>query len=179
MSILRRWLGYETDVLISPLPIDECVSRLRAVVTEEGVIGEVGENTLRLRKALAEGAYNSFQTYLRATLESERMSTRLICRFGPHPFVAVFMVFWVCLALAIAVAILIINSPASDPGDMTGIFVAAAPFVMIPMGIAMAVGGRHIARGERPFLLDFLRKTIDARQRPQSDAARSTPVVER
>ena len=32
---LKRWLGYHTDILIAPMPIGECVTRLRDLVQIE------------------------------------------------------------------------------------------------------------------------------------------------
>jgi len=182
---LRRWMGYETDLLISPLPLEECISRLRDAVVEDGgatfgqecVVGTVGEDSLRLRKALQEGNHNSFQTYLRATLESQGMSTRLTCCFGPHPFVAVFTVFWLFLALAIAVAIVIINAGASDAGGIPSP-VVLIPFMLAPMGIVVVALGRRFARGERQYLLDFLGDTIEVRPAPAS-AGGGVSVVQR
>lgn len=176
---LKQWFGSETVVLNSSLPIDECVGRLRAAVVEKGVTGKIDENALSLRKALPDGVHNSFQTYLRAELETEGSMTRVTCRLGPHRFVVAFLVFWVCLALAIASAILWINLPALNAGDASSAISVAIPFMMMPMGVAVAVGGRRFARGERQFLLDFLRETIEARLITAATAARTVSVVQR
>src|SRR5262245_47446254 len=95
---LMRWLGYQTDELISPLSIIECTDRLRSATQSEwtifgtrSVVGKVGEKSFRLRKRL-KMSRNSFQTYLFAKLSSEGTSTRLTCQFGMHPFVLVFMI---------------------------------------------------------------------------------------
>src|SRR5262249_30190429 len=108
--MLTRWLGYETVVLDSPLPRDECVRRLREAVENElpahaRVVGRVDDSSLRLRKRLI-AARNSFQTCLTATIEDEGGSTRLFCRFGPHGFVVVFMLFWFLAVLGFCAAAL-------------------------------------------------------------------------
>ena len=176
---LRRWLGYETDLLISPLPLEACMTQLKGAAAEDGVVvAAIGANSLRLRKRLEEESHNSFQTYLRATLHSEGNATRLNCRFGPHPFVMVFMVFWFLLALGIAAAILVISSSGTDAGEIPSI-AAMMPFMMAPMGIVVVAIGRRFARGERQYLLDFLSDTIAARPAPASRPGPTGAVVQR
>ena len=186
MRRLKAWLGYETDLLISPLPIDECVGRLRAAVIgdgsaafgQEGVIGKVGENSLRVRKGLRMGMHNSFQTYLRATLESEGTSTRLTCHFGLHRFVAVFMLFWFGLVLIFAVGFMVVGLRSIEAVDVPGV-AFVVPLMMVPMGVGLVGVCRRMARGERQFLLDFLRETIDARELSTVGSASREPVVRR
>lgn len=178
---LKSWLGYARDELVSPLPVDECIARLQEAVggafDDRPVVGSVGQRSLRVRQRLHQSK-NSFQTYLRAALEGDGKSTRLACRFGPHPFVMVFMVFWLASALAIGAAFWTLGLPAQGGGDIP-ILARIAPFTMLPMGIVLLGVGRYFARGERQFLLDFLRRTIEAQPLPKSQPARFAPVVER
>jgi len=170
---LKSWLGYNTDILRSPLPMPECLDRLRAAIEdEEGdsrVVGKVVAQSLRLRKRLPEESHNSFQTYLNATVEPDGAATRLVCRFGPHPLVIVFVLFWCLSLVGVTVAIKLVAAPDLPAAAL------AVPVIMALMAVAIVGGGRRFARDERGFLLDFLRETIDAR----SLAARVESVVRR
>ncbi|HEY1385674.1 MAG TPA: hypothetical protein VGF43_18765 [Dongiaceae bacterium] len=181
---LMRWLGYQTDELVSPLSIIECTDRLRSATQSEWaifgtrpVVGKVGEKSFRLRKRL-KMSRNSFQTYLSAKLSSEGMSTRLTCRFGMHPFVVVFMIVWFGGVTAGAIGSLVFGLRHYSSGTMP----SAGPLVpwgMVVFGIALVGVGRAMARGERQFLLDFLRETVDARPDISRAMTRVVSVVRR
>lgn len=165
---LKRWLGYETDVLISPLPIVECIGRLRDVVGSEWaffgnslVVGHVGEGSFRLRKRLSKTTYNSFQTYVSGRLSSKGDSTQITCRFGMRWFVTLFMAFWLSPFVLMLISILADSLMAGRMPDIESLIV---PLVFGAFGALLVSIGRIMARGERRFLLDFLRKTIDSRQ---------------
>jgi hypothetical protein len=179
-----RWLGYQTDELVSPLSIVECTDRLRSATQSEWtmfgaspVVGKVGEKSFRLRKRL-EGSHNSFQTYLFARLNSEGASTRLTCRFGVHPFVAVFMMVWFGGVTAAAIGGLLVGLRQYSSGTMTS---AAwlGPWAMVLFGIVLNRVGRRMARGEGEFLMDFLRRTVDARPEISRSMTRVASVVRR
>jgi len=175
------WLGYARDELISPRPLEECVARLQEAVGgmfDNGpVIGRVDERSLRIRKRL-QNAKNSFQTFLHATLERNGGATRISCRFGPHPLVLGFMVFWLVSAAAIGIAFWTLGLPSANGGQIP-IIVRVMPFLMMPMGLAMVFIGRYWARHERQFLLDFLRETVEAKPQQATSSARTAPVIER
>ena len=177
---LKSCLGYARDELIAPLSPEECVTRLNDKVGgmfgDSPVVGSVGTRSLRLRKRL-HNANNSFQTYLRATLNGEGKATRLSCRFGPHPAVVAFMLFWLVFATAIGIAFVSLGGQA-EGGDVP-MAVRFMPFLMLPFGIALFIGGRYWARHERQFLLDFLHETLDARLLSTSTTTRAAPMIER
>src|SRR5262245_11608234 len=103
--------------LIAPFPREECLRRLRPAVGEDtvsqlwvgigrwlltpgsAVIGEVGDRTIRLRKALSidSSTYNPFQTHLFGTLTDDGHQTRLQCRVGVHPFTIAVMILYCCV----------------------------------------------------------------------------------
>jgi hypothetical protein len=163
---LISWLGYQTDMLVSPLPITECLDRLRGVTQSEWkifgkspVVGRIGER-FKLRKRLSGGSYNSFQTFVSGRLIDEGASTRIACRFGMHWFVTLFTVIWLApfvttliFSLAVDLATLRIQNPESY----------LVPVIFTAFGCGLVCLGRYMARGERQFLRDFLRDTLDAR----------------
>ncbi|MDQ7248515.1 hypothetical protein [Dongia sedimenti] len=165
---LGRWLGYETETLTSPLPVAECLTRLRGTVQSEWaifghspVVGRVGEKTFKLRKRLARGTYNSFQTYATGRLASNGASTLLTCRFGMHWFVMLFMALWLTPFLAIIIFFVAVDLGNSRAPDLESLLI---PLVFASFGIALLGVGRAMARGERRFLLNFLEDTIEARK---------------
>jgi hypothetical protein len=155
--------------LISPLSAEECVQRLR-FKTAEGwsgsVVGSVGETSFRLRKRI--GYRNSFQTSLYGKIIAEDGQTRLHCRAGLHPFVRVFMTVWFgvvsigCGAMVIrAIDLLRIGHGSLLSNGWQG---AAVPFFMLGFGVTLIGAGRHLARDERDFLIDYVRRAVDARE---------------
>jgi hypothetical protein len=176
---LMRWLGYQTDELVSPLSIIECTDRLRSATQSEWtafgtspVVGKVDETSFRLRKRL-KASHNSFQTYLFARLNSEGTSTRLTCKFGMHPFVVIFMIVWLGGVTAGAISSLVVGLRQYSNGTMPSA-AGLVPWGMALFGIVLVGVGRGMARDERKFLMDFLRETIQA----QPDVSRSMTRVE-
>src|SRR4051812_1389859 len=96
------WSEKPTE-LVSPFPPAECVKRLRSVVSTlsspnfgSGVVGYVGQQSVRLRRRIWYG--NSFQTCLYGELRPEAGGTCISCRFGLRPFTTIFMFFWFGMA---------------------------------------------------------------------------------
>jgi hypothetical protein len=155
--------------LISPLPAEECVQRLR-FKTAEGwsgsVIGSIGETSFRLRKRI--GYRNSFQTSLYGKIIAENGQTRLHCKIGLHPFVRVFLMIWFggvsigCAAMVIRAFDLLRSGHGSFP--MNGWQAFAVPFLMLGFGAVLVGGGKHLARDEQDFLIDYVRRAVDARE---------------
>src|SRR6266540_3270680 len=102
---LSKVMAWQLD-LVSHLPPDECVRRLRAktgrwkgawtvylggwkvfsddpIVTDSEVIGHVGETSLRICRRVPNE--NAFQIWLFGKLKNENGGTRLRCRFGLNP----------------------------------------------------------------------------------------------
>jgi hypothetical protein len=181
---LIRWLGYQTDELVSPLSIIECTDRLRSAAQSEWavfgtspVVGKVDEKSFRLRKRL-KASHNSFQTHLFARLSSEGRSTRLTCRFGMHPFVVIFMIVWLGGVTAGAIGSLVFGLRQYSNGTMPSA-AGLVPWGMALFGVALVGIGRRMARGEREFLLDFLRRTVEAQPDVSRSMARVQSVVRR
>jgi len=173
--IVLRAIGLETTVidLVSPLRPDECVRRLRDHVDDgfgfsgmRPVMGKVGETSFILRQRT--GYRNSFATTLRGTFVEEGRRTRLHCRLGVHPFVRVFMLLWLagvaagaCVLGFRVVAPLVNGAPSRAALSIANIL---APLLMLGFGIALAKVGRHAARDQQEYLIDFLARRLDARE---------------
>ena len=87
--------------LLSPLPPEECETRLREATGRDGllsgfsswsVVGRVSGRSVRLRKRI--GYRNSFQTVLTGSLEGRDGSTVFRGKAGMHPFVTGFLAVW-------------------------------------------------------------------------------------
>ena len=181
---LIRWLGYQTDELVSPLSIIECIDRLRSATQSEWtifgtcpVVAKVGEKSFRLRKRL-KASHNSFQTYLFAKLSSEGTSTRLTCQSGMHPFVVIFMIVWLGGVTAGAIGSLVFGLRQYSNGTIPSA-AGLVPWGMALFGIVLVVVGRRMARGERKFLMDFLRDTVEAQPGVSRSMTRVASVVRR
>ena len=153
--------------LISPLPAEQCVQRLR-FKTAEGwsgsIVGSVGETSFRLRKRI--GYRNSFQTSLHGKIVAENGETRLHCRAGLHPFVRAFLAVWfggVSIGCG-AVVIGAINLLRSGQLAASGWQWLAVPFLMLGFGVVLVGSGKYLARDEADFLIDFVRRALDARE---------------
>jgi len=173
----RGWFGQERCELISPISRQECVARLHDAVGSrwslfdtKPAIGRVGESSFSIRKRLRASFHNSLQTYLTGRLKADGAATRLLCRFGMHPFVIGFMAIWfgmlVCFTIAAIVAL-----ARGAIAQSNGMIVVGHVMMWI-FGIGLVAFGRFLARNERQFLLDFLQQTIDARP-----VARPEPVT--
>jgi hypothetical protein len=134
--------------LVSPLPRQECVSRLK-MKTDSGwggaaaVVGSVGEN--------------SFQYSLSGELIDDHGRTRLHCSIGMHPLVRIFFTIWFggvllgCGMVSIWMAQAYAHG-ALPPNWWPG---AGVPFLMLAGGFALLTFGKHLARDEPASLIDF------------------------
>ena len=150
--------------LISPLPREECVQRLRmntgSAWDGATVIGSVGENSFRLRKKIF--YRNSFQASLSGKFVDDQQGTRLHCRVGLHPFVTAFLIVWIGGVLIGCVAMIASLVSGAIPANRWP--QAAIPFLMLAGGVALLKVGQFLSRDEADFLVDFLRRTLDARE---------------
>jgi hypothetical protein len=162
-------MAFATLDLISPLPRDECVRQLRERTGcgwlpfgPKAVVGRVGRRSLCLRKRIYYAS--SFQSILFASLVDDGRQTRLHCRFGMHPFVMLFIAWFV-------VAIMFGGAPFVDPivrelqgdGPSQAWMDPIARLGLLLFTGALVAFGRFLARNEREFLENFLYATIDAR----------------
>jgi hypothetical protein len=177
LRAISRAFGCEssrTD-LVSPLPREECVRRLQEVANSSWMIfgsrpliGRVGETSFSLRRRIS--GWNSFQTYLYGIFEQEARQTRLRCRFGVHPAVVGFMIFWFgALSFfggADVVNAIVHSSSSSAPSLIT----LAGPFLMLAFGVAVVIIGRFSARHEQAYMLKILATALNAHEESWLDA---------
>ncbi len=158
--------------LISPLPLKECLRRLRAatdgrwaIAGDKPVLGYVGDTSIRLRKRI--WYRNSFQCWLSAKLNEENGETRLHCTIGLHPVLRRFVEIWIGLVLVAAGAVLIktIRVIISDAGALPsnwwlGIVV---PLILLGFAVLLLTLGDYLSQDDPAFLVEFLERTIRAR----------------
>jgi hypothetical protein len=158
--------------LVSPLPLSECVRRLRtatdgvwSVGGSKPVQGSVSERAIRLRKRIF--YRNSFQCWLSAKLAEDNGQTRLHCTFGLHPFVLIFLEIWIGivsvagLTIAMQTTWLWLRGSPLSPNAWLGI---VFPLMMAGFAFLLLKVGNTLAQDEPDFLIEFLERTIDARE---------------
>jgi hypothetical protein len=151
--------------LISPLSREECLSRLIAAVIERSTVtGSVTQTSFRLSKRIY--YRNSFQASLSGKMTDEAQGTRLRCKVGLHPFVTAFLYVWIAGVSVGCIAMLWSLLSGSIPAKQSP--QAAVPFLMLAGGVALLKVGQFFSRDEAKFLVDFLRRTLEARD---SDSA--------
>jgi hypothetical protein len=164
--------------LLSRLPLEECCERLRAglgspwtlgtpfaLLGGKTVLGRLKGTTLRARKRIAYS--NSFQTRLTAVLSEQSGQTLIQCRFGLPASVIAFFSIWVLLVGIISLGVIVatVSEALTDPAQFhqTNWLGTVIPIVFPAFGLALIRFGRRLARGERAFLIDFVRNATDAR----------------
>jgi len=155
--------------LVSPLKREEVERKLKdevdsgwVVFATKPVIGHVGEGRLRLRWRI--GYRNSFQTFLFGTLSDDGRGTRLNCRVGMHPLVALFMAVWLGAVAIGAASVLALASDSSAEGVAIPLVAAIVPVFLLALGVLMVWAGRSFARDEKQRLITFLERTVGAKE---------------
>ena len=169
--------------LYSPVPPDECVSRIRSAMDVEPtllnpfeggakpVIGRIEGPALRLSKR-GEGT-GPFHC-LTATLRSEGSGTMITGKFAMRPFVRVLMAIWFgglilvgCFMLIGTIVTLFFDPtflPATNSHDSPWIFVVV-PLLLFAVLYVMARLRRSFARRDARLLSDFLVQVLNANER--------------
>jgi hypothetical protein len=171
LMAIPRTFGFGTSrvELVSPLPREECVRRLRDLVDgsftlfgARPLVGRVEEASFNFRKRI--GYRNAFQTVTRGTLEQESGQTRLRCRFGLPPFVTGFLIFWCGLVTLFggAGAVSAIVRPLSGAQPIS----FRDALLMLLFAAFLVTVGRLFARNEQGEILRILTKTLDAHAMP-------------
>jgi hypothetical protein len=153
--------------LQSPLPPAQCLDRLKQdtdsywkLFGDKPVIGRVHGSKFSGYKRI--NYRNSFRTQVRAVIEANGNGCHIILRFGVHPFVLVFMAFWLTCVLGIG-APLGWNAYIHGVASKENLMSAAIPLFMGVFGVCLYVFGRWLARNEQAFLLEFMMTSLAAK----------------
>ncbi len=160
-------------ILHSPHSLEECNKRLTESVgssfcsflSSKKVVGRITKKTISIRKKIR--YKNSFQTVLRASIETSGEGTKLVVSCGLDPFVKIFLLVWLSGAVVIGGAIFIItlsslfiNKSPIDIGTIMGIIF---PPGIVFFGVALLFFGKHLSTGDLNFLIEFLTDLLDAK----------------
>jgi hypothetical protein len=164
--------------LLSPLPLAECLRRLReatdgmwAMAGSKPVLGSVGDTAVRLRKRTY--YRHSSQVWLSGQFAQENGRTRFHGTVGLHPFVRTCLEYWVAAVLLGGGAVfvrtlrllfaghLLLNDGALPPTFWLGIIV---PPLLLGFGVILLVFGDRFSSDEPRFLIEFLARTIEAKE---------------
>lgn len=154
--------------VVSKLDRAEVLRRLQAGVDSEwtfgggkDVVGRVGDDGFRLRLRI--GYRNSFQTFMFGAVQADGRGSRIVARTGMHPFAAVFMTLWISV-VGLGAAIGVAGLLDARPGEAVQGLIILVPIGMFAFGIALVGIGRWIARNERARLIEFLKRSVDAKR---------------
>ena len=155
--------------LLSPLTPSECLGRLRAVVDPQWklfgskpVLGSVTASRFWGCRRIYYG--NSYRTFIFARFLTEPSGSKINIRFGISPFVFLFMCVWFGLGFLVGLGMLYSAISSYSHGNAppyTWVFLVF-PWAILGAGYGMLRFGRWLARNEKAFLLDFLRKELSA-----------------
>lgn len=157
--------------LLSPLSRTECEKRLHRHVSSEwsltsdsGVVGRIDGDSFRIRKRIL--YRHSFQKYLTGQLSDAGSGARIHCEVREMDLKWVFVAAGGVAALAFFGALIAMFAHRADL-DRVPMVALIAMALLVPVLVAIMVGavalGRHLSRNESQFLVDFLKRTLEAR----------------
>jgi len=159
--------------LVSPLPLVECIRRLRAatdssfaIAGSKPVLGTVRETEIRLRRR----SYyrHGSQCWLSGKFTEENGGTRLHCTVGMHPFVRSFLEYWVaCIFLGGGwVFVRTLRTVWETQGPLPHNFWLGlvVPPLLLGFGAVLLAFGDHNFGSDPRFLVEFVARTIDGKE---------------
>jgi hypothetical protein len=157
--------------LISPLPLAECIRRLRvatdrgfAIAGDKPVLGFVGETAIRLRRR---NYYrHTSQCWLSGQLVEEGGHTLLHCTVGMHPFMRTLLEYWVGAVMlgggyVFVRAVKLFFAVSGPVPDYLWLGLAAPP-LFLGFGVVLLLFGDQLSQDEPRFLVEFVERTIEA-----------------
>ena len=142
--------------LISPLSREECATRLRTGIGGQWSFGNPAMGSIEGWKLrIHRPGRNSLRLYLRATLEEEGEGTRLRCRIGRDASQILSSIVFLIFVIAF------LFMKVAYGGQSVG----AEPLIAI-FAVAIVVGGYYWGNRDRDVLLDFMRTTVEAQEKP-------------
>jgi hypothetical protein len=173
----RAFAGWSINTmtfdLVSPLPLAECIRRLRAA-TDSGfamagskpVLGTVRNTAIRLRRR--SHYRHGSQCWLSGKFTQEGGRTRLHCTVGMHPFFRVFLKYWVaCIFIgggAIVVHTLRTFWTAQEPLPQNLWLGLVVPPLLFGFGVVLFLVGDSGFGSDPRFLVEFVARTIDGKE---------------
>ena len=161
-------------IFLSPHSVEECHRRLKESVetsffpyfSSKKVTGRVSREFISISKKII--YMNSFQTVFRASLKSSGEGTELIGTFDLHPFVKIFMYFWLGFLFLVGGTIFIFTLYSfvikKAPIDIDLIMGILIPSGMALFGVALLFVGKWFASDESAFIKSFLDDLLDAKE---------------
>jgi hypothetical protein len=159
--------------LVSPLPLAECIRRLRAATDSsfaiaggKPVLGTVGETGIRLRRR----SYyrHTSQCWLSGKFTEANGRTRLHCTVGMHPLVRILLKYWVvCIFVgggAIFMHALRTLWAAQDPLPQSLWLGLVVPPLLLGFGVVLLVCGSANFGDDPRFLVEFVARTIEGKE---------------
>jgi hypothetical protein len=154
--------GPET-VLTSPHAPQDCAARLTAAIDSPMVmlgskpaIGVASAQSAQIKQR--HGYRNSFQQNMIIAITPEGAGARLSCRSSAPILGQIFIVGW--FGVAAMMGVVMLGNVAQ--GLLSPVFLIV-PVLIALLGFGFAMLGRNMSNADEPFLLDFLRRTLDAR----------------
>jgi hypothetical protein len=158
--------------LLSPLPRAECAERLRrhvssqfALVTDSGVVGTVDGDSFVIRKRIQ--YRNSFQRRLYGQISDAPGGTRIHGEIRERDLRWVFIAGGVVTAVAFFGVFIPLFAYRAELGDVP-LIALIGPALVVPLLVLIMIGavalGRRLARSEEAFLVDWVKRTLDARE---------------
>ena len=159
------------------LSLEDCRAKLGAATDLRGmalswdsagpgpVVGEFHGSVFRLH---TKNYYsNSFSPFLYGKLLAADGGTILEGDFRLHPFIRLFLLFWLAFLVIFGASAFIVPAPQHPAGSIPRFWFYAGLALLAVVGIAFVQIGRWLARGEREVIHSFLKSTLEANE-PQS-----------
>jgi len=105
---------------------------------------------------------NSFSPFFYGKLAQVDGGTILEGDFRLHPFIRLFLLFWIAFLLLFAASALIVPAPAHPASGISRGWFYAGLAGLAVLGVGFVELGRWLARGEREVIRSFLKSTLQA-----------------
>jgi hypothetical protein len=125
-----------------------------------GVVGEFRGPAFRLH---TRNYYkNSFSPFFYGKLMEADGSTVLEGDFRLHPFIKLFLAFWLAFLVLFAASAVIVPAPQHAVSGVGRYWFYAGLALLAFLGVGFVQIGRWLARGEREVIQSFLKSTLEA-----------------
>jgi hypothetical protein len=162
----------------TPLSPEQCRSRLEASVdiqklafTRSGyagtrdIIAKFSSSSFRLQKR--RNHRNSFAPFFYGRFIPMDNGTRVEGEFRMHPFTRGFMVFWFGFLFLFTTLAFVFPANTHPGHEHDRFMLLFMPALMAAFGVALVRGGNWLARKEQTAIVEFLRKTLEAKDSNQ------------